>query len=177
MPQALQECRKADLKFRIAGGGGQEDADAPRRLLCTRRKRPRSVTRSARRRRAANQPDDPAPGPVAHGVAPSACRPGRAVARRHSQSTALRSVSQAGWLVLGGILNRPESGTVVRSGHSRRGLGAIAAGDKRGQPKSESVKNDPWEGPVSQGRGNPEGTQGRKRPLTRGFNALFFGWI
>ena len=81
----------------------QADPDARwfRTLLRTRRDRPR--------RRAANQPNDPAPAQVAHGVAPSACRPGREGARRHSQSTAVRSVSQLCRLVLEANLNCSES--------------------------------------------------------------------
>jgi hypothetical protein len=39
--QAIQECPNADLKFRIACGCGQKDADAPYRLLRARHARPR----------------------------------------------------------------------------------------------------------------------------------------
>src|SRR5262249_2056036 len=81
------------------------DSPQSRGLLPLRRNRPRS--------RAADQPNDPAPAKIAHGVAHSACRPGRELARRHSQSTAVGSVSQEDRRVLWAIPKCSESGTGV----------------------------------------------------------------
>src|SRR5262245_24502496 len=51
--------------------GVEQPDHGPPRLLAARSERPRY-------RRAANQPNDPAPVQVAHGVAPPTCRSGRA---------------------------------------------------------------------------------------------------
>jgi len=69
-----------------------------------------------RRRRAAKQPDDPAPAQVAHGGAPSVLSSRAARAHRPSQSTAIWIVSQAARPVLGVVLKCPESGSRRREG-------------------------------------------------------------
>src|SRR5262249_27075748 len=63
------EMGKRDLRSAI-----EKSDHRYRRLLRSRRERPGS--------RAASQPNDPPPAKIAHGVAPSACRPGRKVTRR-----------------------------------------------------------------------------------------------